>query len=501
MTDGFPCMDLLSFERYRDLVDDWDAFAAYQDRPLRPTIWTNSLRLTPAELADYLARDGVEAEPISWLPGGFRLPAGCAPGRSLGRLLGLFHIQEEVSMMPIPLLDPRPGERLIDLCAAPGNKTVQAAVRMEDRGTVLAVDANSYRVGLISQSVERLGVTSIAILHQDAGNLPRAVGTFDRVLADVPCSCEGTVRKNPAILLRSWRPGWRHNTQVAILHKAVQLCRPGGRIVYATCTYAPEENEAVVDKVLRRPPSGSAVRVLPARIPGLVTSPGITEWRGETYDPQLAGAMRIYPHQNDTGGFFIAVLEKSAADAGADEVRRAKHKPRPVAEVVEGLDAERFLAELEARFGVPRRVFDDVAIFRASAKRASIAGRGLELPPRPPVWALGMPFFSTKSAFPRPASALARKLGRLARRNVVDLDDAQIAELLTRREVRVGAAQASACEGEGYVLPRYRGFVVTVARFLADGDGGVLRGAIPRLWTQTLADGLVDDEQNDSASS
>lgn len=495
-------MDLLRLERYRDLVDDWDAFAAYQDLPLRPTIWTNTLRLTPAELADYLARDGVETEPLSWLPGGFRLPAGSAPGRSLGRLLGLFHIQEEVSMMPIHLLDPQPGERLIDLCAAPGNKTVQAAVRMEDRGTVLANDSNPVRVRLIFQSVERLGVASVGILHQDAGNLPRAVGLFDRVLADVPCSCEGTVRKNPAILLRRWRPGWRHNTQVAILHKAVQLCRPGGRIVYATCTYAPEENEAVVEKVLRQPPAGSGVRVLPARIPGLVTSPGITAWRGDTYDPQLAGAMRIYPHQNDTGGFFIAVLEKfSAGDDGKSDRRRSKHAPRPVADVVDRLDAESFVAELEARFGIPRRVFEDVVIFRSSAKRASIASRGLELPDKPPMWMLGMPFFSTKSQFPRPASALARKLGRLARRNVIDLDDAQVCELVTRREVRLGAAQAAACDGEGYVLPRYRGFVVTVARFLADGDGGVVRGAIPKLWTQTLTNGLVEDEQNDSASS
>jgi len=204
---------------------------------------------------------------------------------------------------------------------------------------------------------------------------------------------------------------------------------------------------------------------------------------------QLAGALRIYPHQNDTGGFFIAVLEKFAVDDGKGDRRRSKHAPRPVAEVVEELDAEPLLAELEARFGVPRQVFAEVVIFRSSAKRASIAGRGLELPPKPATWALGMPFFSTKSKFPRPASAMARKLGRHAKRNVVDFDDAQIAELLTRREVRLAAAQAAACEGEGYVLARYRGFVVTVARFLADGEGGVVRGAIPKQWAQTLDDG------------
>ena len=181
------------------------------------------------------------------------------------------------------------------------------------------------------------------------------------------------------------------------------------------------------------------------------------------------------------------MLEKFTVDDGKGDRRRSKHAPRPVTDVVDPLDAEPFVATLETRFGIPRQVFEDLVIYRSSAKRASIARRGLELPPKPPVWALGMPFFSTKSQFPRPASAMARKLGRHVRRNVVDLDDAQIAELLTRREVRLAAAQAAACEGEGYVLARYRGFVVTVARFLADGDGGVVRGAIPKLWTQTLA--------------
>lgn len=486
-------MILSSFERYRDIVGDWDAFVHYQGRPLRPTIWTNTLRATPGEVADYLAKDGIEAEPIAWLPGAYRLPEDCLPGKNLGRLLGLFHIQEEVSMMPVPILDPRPGERLLDLCAAPGNKTVQAAVRMENTGTVIANDVNHHRVGLIVGSLERLGVTNVVLYDKDAGNLPRAMGLFDRVLADVPCSCEGTIRRHPEILLRRWRPGFRQSAQVAILRKAVQLAKPGGHVVYSTCTYAPEENEHVVHQVLADPPSGTAVRLLPARIEGLMTSPGLTEWQGERFDDTLANALRIYPHQNDTGGFFVALLERLEVERERERRSDPKNAPRIApSEVVEEIDPAPLLTEMEERFGIPREALADDVIFRSSSKRASIVRRDLELPARPDPWAVGIPFYSTKRWLPRLASGMARRLGHLARRNVIDLDEAQIEALVLHREVRLHPEQIRLLDGEGYVLPRYRGWVVTVARFRDEGDAGVIRGLIPKLWSQVMDNGEAE---------
>ena len=300
-------MDLSPFERYRALIDDWHAFAAALARPLPSTIWTNTLRATPEQLTDWLARDGIRAERIAWCPGAFRLGDGSRPGKSLAYISGWYHIQEEVSLIPVVLLDPRPGERLLDLCAAPGNKTVQAAVRMDDRGTVIANERNRHRVGVLRRNLARLGITCTAVTIADAANLPRAAGVYDRVLADVPCSCEGTTRKNPEVLGRLG--GKRHTGgQLAILRKAVQLVRPGGRVVYSTCTYAPEENEAVVDALLRE--AAGSLRLLPARLEGLKTAPGLTTWQDESWDDQLELAMRVWPHHNDTGGFFVAVIEK-----------------------------------------------------------------------------------------------------------------------------------------------------------------------------------------------
>ena len=301
-------MDLSPFERYRPLIDDWEAFAAALGRPLPATIWTNSLRATPERLVAWLARDGVEVEPILWCPGAFRLPEGSRPGKSLAYISGWYHIQEEAALIPVVLLDPRPGERLLDLCAAPGNKTVQAAVLMDDRGTVIANERNRHRVGVLRRNLERLGITCTAVTVADAANLPRGAGVYDRVLADVPCSCEGTTRKNPEVLRRLGNKR-RTGGQLAILRKAVQLVRPGGRVVYSTCTYAPEENEGVVGALLREAPPGS-LRLLPARLEGLKTAPGLTAWRGECWDDQLELAMRVWPHHNDTGGFFVAVIER-----------------------------------------------------------------------------------------------------------------------------------------------------------------------------------------------
>ena len=311
--------DLHKLERYRDIVPDWQGFAEASLAPLPTTLWVNTLRGSREDIAAWLADDGVETAPLSWYPRGLRMTRPGRPGRSYAFLTGACHVQEEVSMMPVPLLDPQPGESVLDLCAAPGNKSTQAAVHMEDRGALIACEVNEGRLGLILRNVERMSLTSVATLNTNAGNLPRDVGSFDRVIADVPCGCEGTTRKNPSVLHRAGMPaGSLAGSQIAILRKAIQRCRPGGRILYSTCTYAPEENEAVVDALLRE--EALKVRLLPARIEGVRGEPGLAEWQGQAFSPEVAKTLRLYPHLNDTGGFYIALFEKDA-DAGSEAGR------------------------------------------------------------------------------------------------------------------------------------------------------------------------------------
>ncbi|MDA8017321.1 MAG: RsmB/NOP family class I SAM-dependent RNA methyltransferase [Thermoanaerobaculia bacterium] len=305
-------MDLGRLERYREIIPDWQSFLDASQAPLPATAWANTLRVSSQRVRAILAAEGIETESLSWYPNGFRTAYGTRPGKTLAYATGVFHIQEEVSMMPVAFLDPQPGERVLDLCSAPGNKTIQAAIHMAGTGSILANDINRHRLGMVVRNLERLGLTNVALSEWNGSNLPAEIGEFDRVLADVPCTCEGTSRKNPDLI---WREEGQKSdrwsgVQLAILRKAVQRCRPDGRIVYSTCTYAPEENEEVVDAVLRE--YADEVRLLPARLDGFVGAPGLTEWRGQSFRPELGKTLRAYPHLNDSGGFFVAVLEKTA---------------------------------------------------------------------------------------------------------------------------------------------------------------------------------------------
>jgi 16S rRNA C967 or C1407 C5-methylase (RsmB/RsmF family) len=193
---------------------------------------------------------------------------------------------------------------------------------MDDRGTLVGNDSNLGRISALRHNAERLGVSNLVVTNQDARNfslkpLGAGVDAFDRALVDAPCSCEGTVRKNPDVL-EEW--SLEHveslvGIQKGILRRAVQATRPGGVVVYSTCTFAPEENEAVLDHVLDAEPC----RVVDVDLP-LRTRPGVTEWDGVVYDESVARAHRVYPQDNDTGGFFCAKLAVEGETDGTDPI-------------------------------------------------------------------------------------------------------------------------------------------------------------------------------------
>ncbi|TKX67692.1 RsmB/NOP family class I SAM-dependent RNA methyltransferase [Halorubrum sp. GN11GM_10-3_MGM] len=299
-------------DRYESLVDDVDAFRAACDRPLPSVVRTNGIAATPARVREAFDEGGVAYDPVDWHDGLFRLPEG-NPGGNWPYVHGWTHGQEEVSVLPTLALAPRPGERVWDACAAPGSKTTQIADAMDDEGTVVANDNNLGRLSALRHNAERLGITNAIVTNQDARNFstkPLAFDEFDRALVDAPCSCEGTCRKNPDVL-DQWTLDHVHavaGIQKGVLARAVQATRPGGVVVYSTCTFAPEENEAVLDHVLANEDCELVEFDLP-----LDTDPGVTEWEGETYDESVTRAKRIYPHRNDTGGFFCAKLRVGGA--------------------------------------------------------------------------------------------------------------------------------------------------------------------------------------------
>ncbi|MFC6862338.1 RsmB/NOP family class I SAM-dependent RNA methyltransferase [Halomicroarcula sp. GCM10025817] len=295
-------------DRYRPIVDDFEAFRAACERPLPSVVRVNTIKASVADVRAALDEADIAAEPVDWNERVLVLP-DAPPGNNWPYFHGWIHGQEEVSAVPATVLDPQPGERVWDACAAPGSKTTQVAALMDDRGAVVATDNNLGRISALRSNSERLGATSVAVTHEDARNhsvKPFGGATYDRALVDVPCSCEGTIRKNPDAF-DDWSLSHVEGVagvQKGILARAVQATDPGGTVVYSTCTFAPEENEAVLDHVL----AAEDCELVDYDLP-LTHRPGVTEWQGEEFDPSVRTAKRIYPHHNDTGGFFCAKLE------------------------------------------------------------------------------------------------------------------------------------------------------------------------------------------------
>jgi len=299
-------MDVLS--RYREIVEGYEGFRAACERPLPSVVRVNTIKTTRDRAMAALEEAGIEYEATDWHPGLLRLP-DAQPGANWPYVHGWLHGQEEVSAVPARVLDPEPGERVWDSCAAPGSKTTQLAALMDDTGLLVGTDRNLGRLSALRSNAERLGVTNLAVTREDAqvhSLKPFGDEPYDRALVDAPCSCEGTIRKNPDAL-EDWsldRIRGVAGVQKGILQRAVQATRAGGTVVYSTCTFAPEENEAVLDHVLAAEPC----RLVDFDLP-LTHGDGITTWEGEQFDDSVALAKRIYPHHDDTGGFFCAKLE------------------------------------------------------------------------------------------------------------------------------------------------------------------------------------------------
>lgn len=294
-------------ERYEAIVDDGQAFLEAASRPLPKAIWTNTLKAAAQETGAWLLRRCPEAEPLPWLEGAWRVPPETTPGIWPEFLLGLLHAQEEITLLPVLILDPQPGEQVLDLCAAPGNKAGLSATRMGDAGCVMANEARWPRFQGLRDLVDRLGLTSVTLSHADGCSLPGRE-LFARSLVDAPCSGEGTSRKHSGWIAPT-QPGKRQQLaalQTRLLRRALALTEPGGIVVYCTCTYAPEENEAVLSAI---GPQEAVIEPL-GLPPGLRAEPGLRAWGGQRFREDIGLAARFWPHHNDTGGFFVARLRR-----------------------------------------------------------------------------------------------------------------------------------------------------------------------------------------------
>ena len=288
------------------LGDEYPAFReALAGRPY-VGLRANTLKIAPHDLA---ARLPFGLEPVPWCPAGFRLVAGRRPGAHPYHAAGLYYIQEPAAMAPAEVLAPRPGERVLDLAAAPGGKTTHLAALMQGQGLLVANDVQPHRAREMTNNLDRWGATHIVVLSEKPQRLAERWGAFfDRVLLDAPCSGEGMFRKDPTAR-STWTP--KHVQRCAalqdkILRHAARLVRPGGYLLYSTCTFNPEEDEGTVARFLARHPDFEVVPI--PRREGF--APGRPDWLNPPGPEALRHAVRLWPHKAPAEGHFIVLLRR-----------------------------------------------------------------------------------------------------------------------------------------------------------------------------------------------
>ena len=280
------------------------------------SIRCNTLKISVEDLKNRLENYGWEIrQPFDDFPEVMIIDNSLKPGeigKTKEHLLGYYYVQEISSMLPMLVLKPKAGEIVLDLCASPGSKTTQASAMMENEGTIIANEVSLGRVGILNANLERCGVMNTIVTRKEGVALCNIFSKkldvkFDKILVDAPCSGEGTLRKSPKTFL-IWNPHMIKKiaaTQKRLAEAALKILKVGGEMIYSTCTLAPEENEMIVDYLVKK----FDIEVEQISLP-LKFREGVCEWEGEKLSKDVKKCLRLYPQDNDTDGFFVAKIKK-----------------------------------------------------------------------------------------------------------------------------------------------------------------------------------------------
>lgn len=307
-------------ERMRSLLDqEYDAFLESYEQERYLALRLNALKMNHERKSAAEVYGGEKGRqtcfakltPVSWAENGYYYEAGDQPGKHPFHEAGIYYIQEPSAMAPVELLEIKPGEKVLDLCAAPGGKSTQIAAKMNAKGFLLCNEVQPLRAKILSENIERMGIRNACVTNETPTRLALLFpGYFDKILVDAPCSGEGMFRKNETACEE-----WSFDNvqkcaqrQDEILDCAISMLRPGGRLVYSTCTFAPAENEGSVERLLMRRKEMRLLSIDKESM-GWTGCDGVPGY-GVSGKEELKDTLRLWPHKIRGEGHFAAVFEK-----------------------------------------------------------------------------------------------------------------------------------------------------------------------------------------------
>ena len=307
-------------ERYSKLTD-FKEFKKYSLSFLRRSIRVNTLKISINELKERLGKKW-NLKQIPWCKEGFWIEhkgeinkeGEIEKRRDIGNLiehsLGYFYTQEAASMIPPIVLEPKPNDAVLDMCASPGSKTTQIAALIKNKGALIANDCTIDRMKPLTINLQRCGVLNSIITLMEGRFFYNSNIKFDKILVDAPCSGTGTIRKSLKTL-RIWNPNMIRRlagTQKQLIDTAFNILKENGTLVYSTCSLEPEENEAVIDFLLNKYDNVKIEKII---LEGLKRSEPVLEFENNAYSKEIKKCLRIWPQDNDTEGFFVAKIRKN----------------------------------------------------------------------------------------------------------------------------------------------------------------------------------------------
>ena len=296
-------------ERYSKLTDI-EEFKKASLTYLRRSIRVNTLKATIADVKKRIGKVWT-LTPVPWCKEGFWIKHATEDRRDVGNLiehtLGYIYIQEAASMIPPVVLAPKPGDVVLDMCASPGSKATQLAQYMKNKGLLVANDYKWERLQPLGLNMQRMGVSN-AVITLGEGRFFSTPGVFDKILVDAPCSGTGTIMKSLKTVA-IWNPNMIRRLagqQKQLISTAFDALKPGGTMVYSTCSLEPEENEGVITHLLEKYPNAHIEKIKLK----IKRSEPVMEFEGKKYDERVRDCLRIWPQDNDTEGFFVAKIFK-----------------------------------------------------------------------------------------------------------------------------------------------------------------------------------------------